>query len=211
MNRTESIVVGLLLGLACPLLTFVLCWWTTAVIHMCFPRVPVQAVITAAITGLGIGIVLDIVYLQRWINVFYTANVWILVTVYLGLCTVGVAFFMGLPVGTFLLGIGANVYVGRRLHHSQTDSAAATSTLRKAAIFAAWVTTMGALPIGLLALADQGVLEFLETLLGLRQTDLQGFLGVTLVAVLCLVLFAAQYGCSRLSGQWALSLGRNDA
>jgi hypothetical protein len=211
VNRTESIVVGLVLGLACPLLTFVLFWWTMAAIHMRLPQVSVLAVITAAFTGLGIGIALDIAYLKRWIKVFYTANVRILAAIYLGLCAVAVAFFMGVPAGTFLLGIGTAVYVGRRQRHSQADSASATPILRKTAVFAALVTTAAALPIGLLALGDQGVLEFLETFLGFGQAGLRGFVGVTLVGVLCLVLFAAQYWCSHMAGQLAFAIGRNDA
>jgi hypothetical protein len=211
VSRTESIIVGSVLGLACPLLTFVLFWWTTAVIHMRLPQVPVQVVVVAALTGLGLGIVLDIVCLKRWIKVFYTANVWILAAVYVGLCAVAVAFCMGFPAGTFLLGTGTGVYIGRRQYHSQADSASGTATLRKTAIFAALVTTTAALPIGLFALEDRGVLNFLETLLGFGQADLRGFVGVTLVGVLCLLLFTVQYWCSRIAGQLAFRVGRNAA
>ena len=212
VSRTESIIVGSVLGLACPLLTFVLFWWTTAVLHMCLPQVPVQVVVAAALTGLGLGIVLDIVYLKRWIKVFYSANIWILVAVYVGLCAVAVAFCMGLPAGTLLLGTGTGAYIGRRQYHSQADIASGTATLRKTAFFAASVTTTAALPIGLLALDDRGVLDFLETLLGFGQADLRGFVGVILVVgVLCLLLFAVQYWCSRIAGQLAFRSGGNAA
>jgi hypothetical protein len=211
VSRTESIIVGLVIGLACPLLTFVFFWWMTAVIHMRLPRVPVQVVATAALTGLGFGVVLDMVYLKRWIKVFYTTNVLILAAVYLSLCVVAVAFCMGLPAGTFLLGTGTGVYIGRRQYHSQADIASCTATLRKTSIFAAMVTTTAAFPIGLLALDDQGVLGFLETLLGFGQADLGGLVGVTVVGVLCLVLFVVQYWCSRIAGQLAFSVGRNAA
>ena len=52
-------------------------------------------------------------------------------------------------------------------------------------------------PIGLLALGDEGVLEPIETLLCLGQGDLSGFVAATLVGFLSVGLFSVQYCCSR--------------
>ncbi|MBN2477206.1 MAG: hypothetical protein JXB62_21540 [Pirellulales bacterium] len=211
MNRPESIVVGFVLGVACPLLTFVVFWWTTAAIHLHLGWLPLEAVIASALGGLALGVVLDVVYLKRWIDVFYTANVWLLGAIYLGLCVAAVACFMGLPVGTFLLGIGSGLYMGRRQRHVRPDdSSATTPSLRATAVFAALVTTAAALPIGLLALADRSVRESLARLPGLGRADLGGFAGLTLVGILCLILFVAQYWCCRVAGQWSLAIGGTD-
>jgi lysylphosphatidylglycerol synthetase-like protein (DUF2156 family) len=210
MSKPESFVVGLVLAVACPLLTFVAFWWTTAAIHMQLPWTPLEAVKASALTGLALGLVLDIVYLKRWIKTFYTANIWILAAIYLGLCAVAVAFFMGLPVGTFLLGVGSGAYVGRRHRHARTDRLSAARSLRITAVFAALVTTAAALPIGLLALNDRSVVESLDTLLGFGQADLRGFAGLTLVGVLCVALFAAQYCGTRIAGQLFFALGKTD-
>lgn len=207
MNRWESVVVGLVLGVTCPALTFIGFWWTSATVHMQLPQVPVGAVIASAFAGLGLGVALDVVYLRRWIRSFYTANVWILAAVYLGLSVGAVALFMGVPVGTFLLGIGSGVYVGRRRRHSRGSVSPASPSLRTTALFAATVTTAAALPMGFLALADQSVLESLATLLGVSQSSLRGLAGVALIGILCLVLFASQYCCSRIAGQLSFAIG----
>ncbi len=88
------------------------------------PGVPVTAVIAAAMSGLVVGIVLDLLLLRRWIRRFYTASLWLMAVIYGALCVVAVAFFMGLPVGTFPLKLLAGIYAGRRQHHAGAEGAA---------------------------------------------------------------------------------------
>ena len=210
MNRAESIIVGLFVGISCPLLTFVLFWWTTAAIHLHVPGVPVRVVIAVALAGLALGLLLDMAFLRRWVKKFYTANVWLMVTVYLGLSAVAVAFFMGLPVGTFLLGIAAGIYVGRRERHALAAGTRVALALRRTAFLAASVTAVAAFPIGILALHEQSLIGFLERALGFDKTGMQGGSGLTLVILLSLALFAFQYGSTKKAGQLAFSVGGSD-
>ena len=74
-------------------------------LHMYIGGISVNIIIVAALTGLLIGIVLDILFLRRWIRNFYLAHLWLLAMVYGALCVMAIASFMGLPVGTFMLGL----------------------------------------------------------------------------------------------------------
>ena len=168
-------------------------------------------VIAMALTGLCVGLVLDVFFLRNWVGRFYTANLWLVSICYLGLCIVAVAFFMGLPVGTLALGIIACVYIGRRECHAHTDWKEALPTLRKAALTSAGVTTMAALPIGVLALDEQDVLDMLGSLSGLGQVSLQGWAGFTLIGLLCILLFLVQYWFSEKAGSLAYNAGKGNA
>jgi hypothetical protein len=208
MNKLESTIVGLFVGITCPFLGFVAFWWTAALLHLQWFPVPEGMIKTAALTGLGIGCLLDVVFLRRWVGKFYTANPWLIVMVYLGLCVVAVGSCMGVPVGTFSLGIAAGAYVGRREHHRQADGVLTATAFRRVAVFAASVTAAAALPIGILALqSEQEILRWLENNFGLIRNSLQGGGGFTLIGFLCLLLFVMQYWCTRMAGRLAFRIG----
>ena len=167
MNKVESTIVGILLGGACAWLSFVTCWWTAAIVHAHVAGVSVSVVIVSALAGLLGGIVLDILFLRRWIRGFYAASLWLLAVVYGALCVVAVASFMGLPVGTFALGLLAGAYAGRRQLHNPSDGNAGHG-LRRAAFFAALLTAGAALPIGILALQERSVVDLFQKILGIE-------------------------------------------
>jgi hypothetical protein len=112
--------------------------------------ISVNIVIIAALSGLLVGIVLDSLFIRRWIRNFYLARLWLLAIVYGALCVLAVASFMGLPVGTFAFGLLAGDYAGRRQIHNPSDDIPRHG-LRKVAFFAALMTAGTALPIDLLA------------------------------------------------------------
>jgi len=211
MSKTESTIVGVFLAGICPLLVFVGCWWTAYLVLAHVPGVPVTAVIAAAMSGLTVGIVLDLLLLRKWIRRFYTASLWLMAAIYGALCVVAVAFFMGLPVGTFGLGLLAGIYAGRRQCHAAAEGAAVRRGLRRAALFAALLTAGAALPIGILVLQEQSVLELLGRILGLAPSAVHGATGVMVVCLLCVVLFGAQYICSLQAGWLAFRMGAGSA
>ena len=211
MSKTESTIVGVFLAGICPLLTFVGCWWTAFVVLADVPGVSERPIIAAAMSGLVVGIVLDLLLLRKWIRRFYTASLWLMAAVYGALCVVAVASFMGLPVGTFGLGLLAGIYAGRRQHHAAAEGAAVRRGLRRAALFAALLTAGAALPIGILALQERSVRELLGKILGLAPSAVHGAAGVMLVCLLCVVLFGAQYLCSLQAGWLAFRMGAASA
>jgi hypothetical protein len=207
LSKIEGTVIGVFLAGICPLLTFVACWWTGVLILWRVPGMSVNVVIAAAISGLVVGIVLDLLLLRKWIRRFYTASLWLMAALYVALCVVAVAFFMGLPVGTFTLGLFAGVYAGRRQHYAVLEGTAAWRSLRQVALFAALMTAGAALVIGLLVLKERSVVELLSKILGCEPSGIQGALGVMVIGLLTLVLFGLQYGCSLGAGWMAFRMG----
>lgn len=206
MSKLEKTIVGVLLGVACAWLSFVVWWYTAAIAHMYLGAISVDMVIVAALTGLLVGIVLDVLFLRGWIRRFYTARLWLLAILYGALCVVAVASFMGFPVGTFALGLLAGAYAGRRQIHNPSDDVARHG-LRRVAFFAALLTTGAALAIGLLALHEQSVVELFPTVLGFGSWSV----GFAVVCLLCAVLFGAQYWCSLGAGRLALRIGTSSS
>lgn len=208
MSKTESIIVGLFIGIICPLVTFVAFWWTAALLHLQGLPVPDGMIKIAALTGLGLGCLLDVFFLRRWVDKFYTANLRLMIAVYPVVCFVAVGLCMGIPVGSFSLGVAAGAYVGRREHYRQADEVRAAAAFRRVAVFAASVTAVAALPIGILALqSEKGTLTWLENTFGLNRNSLQGGGGIILIAFLCLLLFVMQYWCTRTAGRLAFRIG----
>jgi hypothetical protein len=203
MNKLESIVIAVLLGIACPWLTFVAMWWTAAIVSMKWHLLSEPMIAGVALFGLAVGVVLDLVFLRTWVRRFYSAGIGWLAGVYVALSVVAVASFMGLPVGTFVLGIVAGTYAGRRQHHHAAVPADANRRIRRAALFAALITAGAALPIGLLALRERSVLQLLASLLRVEEVTVGGAMGIFLIVVLSVLLFVAQYWCAKQGGRVA--------
>ena len=212
MVKTESVIVGVVLGILCPLLLFVFCWWTTAAIAIAhILPIPESGVAVAAFTGLALGVILDVLYLKKWIPRFYSVDIKLLVLVYLFCSAIAIALFMGLPFGNVALGTLAGVYVGRREYHAAGSGGSFARTTRRASIFTALVAGAEALPIGLLALGEGVVLELLQVVVELDQSVITGPVGVGLVGLLCVVLMVVQFWCTRTGARLAFRFGRAES
>jgi hypothetical protein len=208
MIKTESIAVGLVVGILCPLLLFILCWWSIAalVIYQILP-ISESVITVAAFAGLVAGVTLDALYLRKWIAQFYSADIRLMVLVYLLCSAIAVALFMGLPLGNIVLGALAGVYVGRRQHKAGGRREFFPRPARTVSVFTALVTGLEALPIGLLALSEGMVLELLEQIVGLEVSVITGTFGIGLVALLCVVLMVVQFWCTQTAAWLAFSHG----
>jgi len=197
MNKVESVVIGIGLSVICPLLLMVLFWWSAALIFI-YHILPIteRAITISAITGLGLGIILDIVYVQKWIPRFYALDLKLMALVYLFCSAIAVAFCMGLPIGNIFLGILAGVYIGRRSHYSNYDRELVPRLTKQVGIFTGIVTGVWTLSIGLLALNEPIVIRMSQELFGITRETFTDHFGVVLVILLCVVLTALQYWCT---------------
>ena len=207
MSKLESIVVALVIGIACPLLTFTAFWWMAATFHLCGFRLPTNIIIASALSGLGLGCLLDVICLRRWVHEFYTASWWRMLAVFLSLFVVAFGFFMGFPIGTFLLGIVAGAYVGRREYHSNADEGQLATTLNKVAVLTSLLTAGAALPIGILGLKEPIVAAGFEAYFGRGTGWAAGPSGVLLVGLFCVFLAVVQHWCVRVAGRVAFRIG----
>jgi hypothetical protein len=198
MTKAESIAVGFSVGILCPLLLFILFWWVAAVLFM-YQILPIteNGIAVVAFVGLALGIILDVIYLKRWIPHFYRFDLRMMILVYLCCSVIAVALFMGLPIGNLILGALAGVYIGRREHHAAKGREAASIVFRNGSLFTAIVTGVEAFPIGVFALQEDWLIEWLQ---GIRETDLSvvtGIFSIGVIILLCIVLMIIQFWCTR--------------
>jgi hypothetical protein len=91
MNKIETIIIALVLAVACPFLTLVAFWWGSAAAGRHVTTVPDGAIKAAALAGLGAGVPGDLLFLKQWVAAFYTARWAWVAAVYLGLFVVALA------------------------------------------------------------------------------------------------------------------------
>lgn len=209
MSRLESRIIGLFIGIMCPVSLFVLFWWTTAALTIYHILLISESGITiAAFTGLIIGIIFDVFHLKKWIIRFYNANMKLMVLAYLLWSIMAVALFMGLPFGNIVLGTLAGLYVGRKQYHARAITEIFARSIRNVSIFTALVTGAEALLIGILARGEPIIVEILQALWGLNQFATTGLNWVSLVTIGCLALSFIQFLCTRTAATLAFKLGK---
>ena len=198
-NKIETIVIGLVLAVVCPLFTFVAFWWGGAVVGMYVMTVPDGVIKAAALAGLAVGVLGDLLFLKRWVAAFYTARWTWVAAVYLGFSVIALAFCMGVPIGTFTVGVTGGVYLGRRLRHTIATGSVVSRTLTRGALCTASLTTLLALPVGLMALHEPIVLHTAGAF-GLEAKTISGTVGEASIIIICLVLFGLQFWATRWAG-----------
>lgn len=204
MSKTESRVIAVFLSIACPLTVFVIAWWVSFALP-----IPKKAIPPCALGSLGLGIIIIILRLRRWVREFYAVSLVLAVPLYLFWCAIALAFFMGLPVGVVVLGLLAGLHVGRKGRHGDTQLAVFQKDALNVALFTAAVTGLVSLAMGLLAIQEKRTMQHVLSLFGVSHlADTPGG-RVALVAIAVPVLIGLQYWLTRTTARWGFKLGRN--
>ncbi len=170
--------------------------------------IPERVIATAALVGLGVGILLDVLCLRRWMVKFYDVDWRLALPTCLFWVMIATAWFMGLPLGTFALGILAGWYVGRRQKHARTSTAAFVRQKRTASLLVALVTGLVSLGIGVLALGETYIMADIQRIMGTSPGATTSIVGPAIVVVLSLILVAVQHWCTRTAATLAFKWGR---
>jgi hypothetical protein len=208
MSKVESVVIGIVLSVICPLLLMVLFWWSAASIasfHIL--QITEKAIAISAIAGLSIGIILDIRFVRTWIPRFYALDLKLMALVYLFCSAIAAAFCMGFLIGNFFLGIVAGVYIGRRSHYSDHGRELFLRLTKGVGMYTAMVTGLWTVSIGLLALNERIVIRMSQELFGITRETLTSHFGVVLVILLGAVLTTLQYWCTMTASKISYRLG----
>ena len=193
-DKKEYYLIGAFLALLIPLIVFVIFWWSIAALDILnILVIPESIIAIVAVTGLAIGIVLDIIYLKEWTTKFYEMNKVFSILLYLICSVMAVAFFMGFPIGNLFVGFLAGVYVGRKWHHLNGDRASFASASKNVSIFSAFVTSIEALPIGILALQEESIIDFINRIFGFVLFNKNIFQDIVFILILGIILFWIQY------------------
>ena len=204
LSKVESRIIAAVVGALVPLATLILGWWGAALLALAHVLpISERGIAVAGLTGLVVGVALDLLYLRRWAAAFYRAHWQFLVLAYLFGSAVALAFCMGFPFGNLLWGTLAGLYVGRRQRHAGTAGRAAEASWWKTSTLTALVTSAEALPIGVLALQEEFAVRTLASATGLSMQVLQGSVGVAIVVALSVALAGIQFLCTRTAARRA--------
>jgi hypothetical protein len=208
MSKTEKTIIAVVIAVLCPASLFFLFWWLSAGLSSS-GILPVSEgwIAMAAISGLCLGAVLDILYLKRWMNSFYRIDTKFMLVAYLFWSAIAVAILMGLPFLNIALGTLAGLYMGRKQRYEESVKDKFAKAARKVSSFTACVTGTEGLFIGILALREDIVAQVLSSVTGLHQSVSGGVIGIGLVMIMCLILMVVQYWFTRTAARFAFELG----
>ena len=148
MNKVETMVIDLVFGAVLPIFLFLAGWWSS------IGLVSDNLIFVIALTCLSLGIVIDILFLKKWLRNVYNTNWKLLIIIFLfySICTFG--FFMGVPVFNLMIGIMAGIFVGRKLYHDKKSINEVRCNIKKTSIFTTVVILIISLASAFFALRD---------------------------------------------------------
>ncbi|HEG42508.1 MAG TPA: hypothetical protein ENH94_00515 [Phycisphaerales bacterium] len=135
-TKIESFIIGCILGAVPVMFCFVTAWFVSAVL------LDEKVVPTVALSGLGVGMVIDIAFLKRWIKKAYQLSNKVLIAIYIFYSIGVLGFCMGVPILNFGVGILAGIYTARRVLNTNTEEQECSQNIKKTALFSAIVMLM---------------------------------------------------------------------
>lgn len=184
--KLERVGLGLILGPVLPIGGLLSGWWSA------YAFLPEAWIACAALSGLFLGLLADLIFLKRWISQarHFNYKFWILLYSLYSLSIFG--FFMGVPVFNLFLAVPTGFVVAAKL----AIQPSAQPSARQTAQFTTGGLFLICLASTLLALTDPFTGANLKGMLGLAFEPSPGQL-------LALVLLG---GAALLAGNWWLTL-----
>ncbi len=169
-----------------PILLFLIGWWGS------LPFFQDNLIFMFAILGLIIGIIINKIFLNKFISIGYNQKTIILITIYL-FYSIGIfGFFMGVPVFNALLGIIASIYTTRKTIMNNEKEEILKKNLNNTALFCSSILLFFCICSAYLALKDPYTGENIKGMLGLNfevtETIIYG-----IIIIGGLILLALQY------------------
>ena len=146
MNRFDNVFGGILIGIIIPILTLCTFWWGSYLLDLYIQF--------WAISGIILGIVIDIIFLSKLLRRFYYLSTISLALLYLFYSIGMFGFFMGVPIFNIVLGIIAGIYIGRRMKVRRQEKEVFQKSLRQTAGFSFVVLLIICLSSAFIAITD---------------------------------------------------------
>ncbi len=134
MRKIEAVVLGMLFG-AVPV---ILCLLLVVIIGLSADWTGDEFG-PYALAALGAGLVINIIFLKKWVKAAYRLNNKFLGAIYVFYSIGALGFGMGVPIFNFAVGLTAGVYTARKMHHIQADDDERGRNIKKTARFTAVV------------------------------------------------------------------------
>jgi len=146
--HVEILFLVALIGAVFPILLFLTGWWGA------YFFAPEKEIVYYMLSGLILGLLLDILFLRKWVKFAYQIHPMILVFIYL-FYSVGIfGFLMGFPVFNLFMGPLAGFYIGRRLFHAGLNIEQAKKIFALVNLFTTFILAMACLAALILAASE---------------------------------------------------------
>jgi hypothetical protein len=184
INRAfDRIVIGVLLGAAFP----VFCFLVAGTIWFYIDRNE-TVVLYYVITGLLIGLLIDLGFLKGWIIRRFELPIWFVVALYLFYNIGMYGMFMGFPVFNLFWGVIAGYYFGLRINHLNLSQTQQYKITNRVAIFTAFIMTIICISSACIALAGTGVGQDLQMMFRLNfEVTKQMIIAISLIGGIILI------------------------
>ena len=160
--KVETLFLGAVLGGVFPILCFLTGWWSSIFI------LPEELIKYVTLGGLLVGIIIDVLFLKRWIVQAYKMNLKWLIVIYLFYSAGMFGFFMGVPVFNLLLGLFAGFYMGLRMVEEKKTKAEAETIFRKTGLFTSFVLGVTCVTAIVIAATDASTAANINGMFGLN-------------------------------------------
>lgn len=138
MTKIEAFIIGCILGavpiLFCLVVVVIVWWFAELLTDENGPYL--------ALAALGTGVVIDVVFLKKWVKKAYQINNKLLAAFYIFYSIGVLGFCMGVPILNFAAGILAGIYTARKMYHLNAGEKERNQNIRKTAVFSAVVMAM---------------------------------------------------------------------
>ena len=198
MSKIESLILGMFFGF----LPVLFCVAAAGFINVVF--LEEKGIAYCALGGLCVGLIIDIVFLKRWVKKAYQMNSKILAALYIFYSIGVLGFCMGIPILEFPLGMAAGAYAARKMYHTKAGPEKFKRNVKKMSIFAAAVMVLICCLITLWAIAGQMIGYRVETPLLSFTFTAPIFSAVVLIGGAGLVLL--QYWLTKITAKLAFKL-----
>lgn len=205
MNKIEDVIMVIAFGAVIPISLFLAGWWST------IGLVPENTIFVFALIGLTSGIIIDILFLRKWLRNIYKTGLKLLVIIYLfySVCTFG--FFMGVPVFNLLPGILAGIYTGRRLNHNSRNKSETEISIKNACIITTSAIVLISAAAAFFALKDpMDTARNLEGMFNLKSFTITTEMIIGLILTGGTVLAISQYWMTKKAALFAFRHGSID-
>ena len=157
VSKIEALILGIFFGL----LPLIFCLLTAVIgAGILFGTQVLEA---WALWSLVPGVIIDIIFLRKWVRNAYQMNTKILAAIYFYYSIVALGMGMGVPIFNFALCIAAGVYAARREHFTGADEEARKRAFKRTAVFCAAVMVFICCLITLWAIAGEMIGYRVET------------------------------------------------
>jgi len=157
MSKIESLILGMFFGF----LPLMICLAGTVLFAgTVFGTEVLEAWVLWSLVP---GIVMDIIFLKRWVRNAYKINSKILAAIYIFYAVIAIGMCMGMPIFHFAMCIAAGLYIARKMNFIGADEQTRKQAFKRMARFCASVMVLICCLITLWAIAGQMIGYRVET------------------------------------------------